>query len=86
MKKHDKDTNILLNLLSPGITTAEEKFNKVKKELNTNGTIDIPLTNGTKIRGVKSIAKWGTGLFYGFIPDQDNFIKSVSLNEIEFED
>lgn len=78
----ESETNFLLELLSPRITTADEKFDKIKKDLAENGQINLILKSGDVIKDVRSIAKWGTGLFYGFVPDQENFYESISLNEI----
>jgi putative heme iron utilization protein len=78
----ESETNFLLELLSPVITTAEDKFDKIKKELAEKGQINLILANGDIIKDVKSIAKWGTGLFYGFVAGQENFYQSISLNEI----
>jgi hypothetical protein len=77
-------TNELLELLSPGITSSEDNFNKLKTVLKENGNLNLVLKDGNKINNIKSIAKWGTGLFYGFNLGQENFTKSVSLNDIEF--
>lgn len=78
----ENETNFLLELLSPGITTAEYKFDKIKNELAENGKINLILKNGEVIKNVRSVAKWGAGLFYGFMPNQQNFSQSISLNEI----
>ena len=78
------ETNDLLELLSPGITTADKKFNFLKSELEKSGNLNLVLTNGHKISNIKAIAKWGTGLFYGFVKGQKNFTKSISINDVVF--
>ena len=62
-----------------------EKYQDMKGEmqhlLTTRGTLSLNMGNYSIVK-IKSIQSWGSGLFYGFMINQQSFSKSVDMSDI----
>ena len=69
---------------------ANTNYSKLQSRLDRDGVATINIRQDGKIvdviSNIKSIARWGLGLFYGERKNQRNFTKSVFLPNIEIPD
>lgn len=68
--------------------SADNIYEQLKTALKQQTVIIICIKNKDGetvniISGIKSIARWGLGLFYGYRPNQKSFTKSVFLPYVE---
>lgn len=76
-------TDIIEILTGHSQKSTDEIHGLIKAKFEQNKSIDLITKDGEVIKGVKSIAKWGTGLYYGFVKGQDNFNKSLNVHDLD---